>query len=284
MITLKHIPAHPVLKLFIQYYRLLEFDTGGLELIRPWHATTDAHICIFLNDKPLCLKNEATGYYVQGDHQIGLLGIATKFNGLMKFKGKYRCFIIRFTPNGIHKLMNIPGNEIINRIVDADKLFGAETNELPEKLYHADTIEKMAAITDDTMLRFYRKIKHPHLTDGITSVAIRLFTSGSFYNVKECAGIASMSIRNFERKFKEQVGIPPKLYTRLIKFEDALSHKTKDSSKSWTSIANECNYYDQAHMLKDFHDFAGLGPKDLIAEIPPLKVESIFIARSNYSQ
>jgi len=54
-----------------------------------------------------------------------------------------------------------------------------------------------------------------------------------------------------------QVGMRPKLYARVARFEAALDSKARSSNKSWTNMAHEFGYYDQMHMVHDFADFAG---------------------------
>ena len=73
-----------------------------------------------------------------------------------------------------------------------------------------------------------------------------------------------MSIRNFERRFIEQIGVPPKEYYRLVRFNNALITKLKYPQKNWTSIAYEFGYYDQMHMIKEFRQFANLNPSHLL--------------------
>ena len=75
-----------------------------------------------------------------------------------------------------------------------------------------------------------------------------------------------MSVRTFERRFIEQVGISPKLYSKLLRFNDASLMKSMHPEKSWTSIAYECNYYDQMHLIKDFKQFSGYTPTEFFIE------------------
>jgi hypothetical protein len=71
-----------------------------------------------------------------------------------------------------------------------------------------------------------------------------------------------MSVRNFQRKFKEQVGISPKLYTKNFRFNESLKLKIMHPEQSWASVAYECGYFDQMHLIKDFKAFTGFTPFD----------------------
>ena len=280
MITLGHILPHTSLSLFVRYYYVLEFDTGDEELIRPWHATTENYIVFFLQDKPLHLKNEKTGYYVKGSHSVDVVGIATQFNGLMKFKGKYKCFTIEFTPNGFTTLLGVPQSICTDRIYDAQIIVGETVNILLDQLQGTSLLTEMANFADNFLFSFLRRLKLTRLDNCISAISNKLYLSRGSLSVKDCCNMANMSMRNFERNFKEQLGVSPKEYAKLLRYENAIRSKAKDSKKSWTTISYECGYFDQAHMLKDFYQFAGFGPKELFKTIPPPIVDkSYFISR-----
>ena len=64
-----------------------------------------------------------------------------------------------------------------------------------------------------------------------------------------------------ERKFRAQVGLSPKVYARIERFESALRIKAATPERSWTFIAHELGYYDQIHMVHDFLDLSGENPR-----------------------
>lgn len=279
MIKLTYIDCSNALASFVRRYWLLEFDTHQQEVVRHWHATTDLHLCFFLEDKPLYLKNEQSGYYVEGNHRIGAVGLATQYNGLMKFNGRYRCFGISFMPTGLNRLLMLPSFELTDKILSAEDLLGSDANELFEQLQEAASVQQMADWTDRFFLTYYRKQKDIHLPDGLTAAAHSLISTQGLLPVKKYASIANMSLRNFERRFKEQTGTSPKFYAKLIRFENALHSKTIYPGKSWSSIAQECGYFDQAHMLKEFNQLSGVGPKELIKTLAPPNAEFIHATR-----
>ena len=78
-----------------------------------------------------------------------------------------------------------------------------------------------------------------------------------------------MSIKTFERKFIEQVGASPKIFSRIVRFNKAITLKMKEYKKSWTSIALDCGYFDQMHFIKDFKLFTGDTPAAFFKNTPP---------------
>jgi AraC-like DNA-binding protein len=81
----------------------------------------------------------------------------------------------------------------------------------------------------------------------------------SLETVEQLSAQFNLSQRQFERKFTEYAGFTPKVYSRIIRFQSALSHYGSDY-KSLTDIAYECGYYDQSHFIHEFKEFSGYHP------------------------
>jgi len=81
------------------------------------------------------------------------------------------------------------------------------------------------------------------------------------------ASRACLSIRQFERVFKQRIGLPPKHFSRLVRFAHAWTIKEQQPDISWTKIAYECGYFDQMHLIRDFQEFAGVNPSSIELEI-----------------
>src|SRR5450755_2457560 len=85
------------------------------------------------------------------------------------------------------------------------------------------------------------------------------FTSGCV-RVSDLAHNAGFGIRQFERRFRYEIGIPPKLYARIVRFEAALRRKAAAPETRWTDIAHALGYHDQMHMVHDFNRLSGDSP------------------------
>ena len=80
---------------------------------------------------------------------------------------------------------------------------------------------------------------------------------------------ANMSFRTFERRFLDEVGMPPKLYARITRFNNALENKMLHPYKRWTDITYENGYFDQAHLIKEVIMFSSKTPEELFRDTPP---------------
>jgi transcriptional regulator GlxA family with amidase domain len=85
--------------------------------------------------------------------------------------------------------------------------------------------------------------------------------------VGDAAAGAGLSMRQFERRFSEQVGVSPKLYARVVRFNAALEAKMNAPRRLWTDIAHDLGYYDQMHLVRDFEDFTCENPTAFIRRL-----------------
>ncbi|MEZ0470658.1 helix-turn-helix domain-containing protein [Luteimonas salinilitoris] len=81
------------------------------------------------------------------------------------------------------------------------------------------------------------------------------------------AGGLGVSERHLRRVFREAVGVSPKAFAKLTRFHRALTAAREDGGASWATIAAAAGYYDQAHLITEFHAIAGTTPRALLAEL-----------------
>ena len=76
------------------------------------------------------------------------------------------------------------------------------------------------------------------------------------------------SRRHLAVRFREQVGLPPKTVGRIMRFDRAVSLLAREDAEL-AGVAFECGYYDQAHLNRDFREFAGVSPAAFARQIVP---------------
>ncbi|MEO7486105.1 MAG: helix-turn-helix transcriptional regulator, partial [Ferruginibacter sp.] len=175
--------------------------------------------------------------------------------------GVYHTFIIQFKANGFNKLFRMPVAGFVDKLFYLDEVFGKQAKDLNEALQNLAGIQLMACFADKFLLHFLNFQKNSvDLYDGITYISNELFNNATLLSVNQYAYKANMSVRNFSRKFSEQTGVSPKFYCRLLRFNNAVNARLKNPQSNWTSIAHDCGYFDQMHMIKDFKEFANSNP------------------------
>ena len=75
-----------------------------------------------------------------------------------------------------------------------------------------------------------------------------------------------MSARQIERKFDRDIGVGPKTFSRIVRFQSIISLARSVESPDWVDIACKHGYSDQPHLVREFKEFSGVTPTDFIAE------------------
>ena len=265
MIVNYFIPPHPTLKLFIDNYILSTSNGRSVTFKSLWPASNETSFIFHLADQPEHYTNNLNKLVSLENKHNCVIGLLANFNGIISFNGNYHRFVIQFKPNGFYRIFRRPFSEFANKIFCLDDVLGKPSKNLQEELVNAKDVQKMAWYADKFLLSFLtRQEIQNSVHDGITAISDELSNKIAALNIAQYAYKANMSIRNFERRFSEQVGVSPKLYYRLARFNNAVIAKLKYPQKNWTSIAYECDYYDQMHMIKDFKQFANLIPSRLL--------------------
>jgi AraC-like DNA-binding protein len=97
--------------------------------------------------------------------------------------------------------------------------------------------------------------------DEVTKFAINELTrSKGNISLKDLQQKAQLSERTLERKFKESVGISPKLFSRIIRFQETMNQLRKNDYDKLSDIAYGSDYFDQSHFIRVFKEFTGFSP------------------------
>lgn len=100
---------------------------------------------------------------------------------------------------------------------------------------------------------------------GIEAAVDLILRRAGGVRVQEVARAMGLSTRQLERRFLHRVGVPPKLFSRLVRFQKVFQ-AVESGYANWAAIAAECGYYDSAHLIKDFREFSGQTPACLFQE------------------
>nr|WP_246410033.1 helix-turn-helix domain-containing protein [Granulicella aggregans] len=93
--------------------------------------------------------------------------------------------------------------------------------------------------------------------------------------INDLARSIGLSLRQYERRFADEVGMSPKLFSRVTRFQTALDTKRVEPMRSWLSIAHEFGYLDQTHMVRDFRSLSGTVPGQILVQSGDLQPWSV---------
>ncbi|MGV0790935.1 helix-turn-helix domain-containing protein [Mycolicibacterium sp. XJ1819] len=183
---------------------------------------------------------------------------------LVGHAGSAQCLQVDLTPLGARRLIGIPMSELANSSVPIDAVFGRFGGELVQRVGEAPTWATRFAIIDDVIRA--RLADADPVDPGVEWSLHRIVTSGGASSIGELAGELGWSHRRLIARYRDAVGLPPKLVARIVRFERLTALLATDPHADWASAAAACGYFDQAHLAREVRDLADLTPTELRAQ------------------
>jgi AraC-like DNA-binding protein len=172
---------------------------------------------------------------------------------------------VHFRPGGAYPFLRVPGGELHNVRVGLEDLWGVQARELRERLLAAGSPQARVRVMEQALLAAGAGMMERH-----PAVA---FALNAFHGTPEMDRISevteriALSPRRFIEVFTKEVGLTPKLYCRVRRFQRVLKMiSAGDADLDWAEVALSCGYFDQAHFNHDFLGFSGICPSRYLAE------------------
>ncbi len=173
---------------------------------------------------------------------------------------------VNFAPAGASRFFRPPASDLQNEDTPLDVLWGTRAaEELDERLAQARRPAEQFRVLDRMLRRQLMRLPEPHPAVGH---AVRAFSAtplgGSLDHRLRIASVAEeagLSMGRLTRLFKDAVGLSPKRFIRIQRFLCVLRRTRKGQPAPWARLAVECGYYDQAHLINEFHALAGVSPR-----------------------
>ena len=179
-----------------------------------------------------------------------------------------------FRPGGASAFFGFPLDELRNRVVDLDAIWNTSAQSLRDQLLEAPNPAAKFRVLEEALLARWRAATSHHRA---VVHALGCFTrEPESMTIGKIMGEIGLSPRRFIEVFTRQVGITPKLFCRVRRFQRALGEIHRSRDVIWTDIATGCGYYDQAHFINEFREFCGITPGDYLKERPESRTLSRF--------
>jgi AraC-like DNA-binding protein len=214
-------------------------------------------IIIDLTDTPKYIYDNHSLTEIQACKRIWISGMRNEFitipSGL-----NAEMFIIEFKKGMAYSFLNRPLTEITGRVVDGDLILDKSFIDLREQLLACSSVTQMFRVAEDALVRKFstRLSVNPFIEYSVNKIVF----APSSLTIKSIAAKTGFSSKHFIRIFTDNVGVAPKLFLRIIRFQRAISEIETKGDIPWAALALECGYYDQAHFISDFKRFSGFTP------------------------
>jgi AraC-like DNA-binding protein len=197
---------------------------------------------------------------VEQAHSIALIGSQTFRRVDLFMQGKVEAFTIVFQPGGLLMLFSLPGEVVTDDHFEGEGALGRRLGELERRLGDVKSFTDRVRVANEYLCARRRPFEG---VSCIAKAASELLARNGCIGVSDLAHDMGLGIRQFERRFRYEIGIPPKLYARIVRFEAAVREKGASPETRWTDIAHTLGYHDQMHMVHDFKLLSGDNPTSI---------------------
>ena len=164
---------------------------------------------------------------------------------------------VHFRPGGAFPFFEAPAGELANHHLPLADLWGPWAAELRERLLAAATPEGVLELLERALLA--RLVRSPERHPAV-AYALRELSASPMQRVSRVIDALGLSQRRFIELFTGEVGLTPKLFSRIRRFQAVIFSVQRRAEPDWADVALACGYYDQAHFIHDFKAFSGLTP------------------------
>jgi AraC-like DNA-binding protein len=193
----------------------------------------------------------------------GVSGVRSEF-ALLDTSRPFSAIGVHFKPGGGFPFFAPPAGELQDLGVRLDALWGAFATDLRDQLLEADSFNSRFRILERALLEKSsgRLRRNPAVCYALNEFG-RTSHARSVAEVTDCVGL---SARRFIELFRNQVGLTPKVFCRIRRFQKVLRTVEKQRDVDWTNVALSCGYFDQAHFIHDFRAFSGINPSTYLRQ------------------
>lgn len=244
-----------ILQPFIRYYWVLNtnenldaltFPIGCPQLI--FHRLNSFYIPEF--------ESEQARFSISGQ---------VNYPARIQSSGEVETIVVLFYPHAIGTIFNIPVSVFYNQEIDGFSLGDKRLNILANEVLNAeDSIEAIKMIEQWLLSRLEESAVYNF--NRVGSTLQQLFLDNTI-SVECMAQYACLSRKQFERVFFNAVGMKPKEYSRVTRFQKSL-WLMQCGKRDFADIVYSCGYADQSHFIRECHQYSGITPAELLKTQP----------------
>src|SRR5262245_24495420 len=236
---------------FVDRVWYLEHDDGrGLP---PQEVLPDGSMEIVLHLGDAFEQHEAGSRWIRQDRLLAAGQLTAPL--VLRATGAMDVIGIRFRPGGARRLLRLPQHELTGRIVPLSSVDPSLARRLTD-IADVPPRGRLAAVVDALGALANGQSADPRVAGAVSLIQ----RSHGLMPVDMLAARCNLSGRQLERRFLDDVGLPPKRLARLVRFQRALRILTEPVRQGGADLAAQLGYADQAHFIRDFRELAGHTP------------------------
>jgi AraC-like DNA-binding protein len=261
--------ARPELRPYVRAFAQRRMEHDSADVIELVPARLEQVLNFEFGIRPVA---ELAGANRSTVHKLSVVGPSAYRPFSLHLRGGVESFAIFFQPLAFWQLFRLPTSSFVNRYYDGCDVLNRETQQLWNRMAEAATFAGRVKIAEEYLLR---KVLNSRRDTPIMSAALYMFKAKGAVRLEDVAGHLSLGLRQFERNFLSEIGLCPKLYSRVARFQSALDSKLNSYRVRWVDLACEFGYHDQMHMIKDFQKLSGLSPACLLTRVGDMRPSAL---------
>jgi AraC-like DNA-binding protein len=249
-------PPHPALRPFVRAYWVLS-GSGGEAPPQPVLPDGASELIVH-RARPFRRYTAARGAERQSERLfVGQMRAPV----VLQAEGAADVVAVRFRPHGAYALLGCPQHLYADAIPDAEALEMPWLTRAMRRAQEAASAPAAIACLEEALLRRVpaRARRDPRVGAALAAIE----RSGGDLRVETAAAQAGAGRRHLERLFREEVGVGPKVFARLVRFQAAAARVIGEPEVPLVAVSGDSGYFDQSHMIRDFLAFAGSSPDEL---------------------
>lgn len=256
MIYRVRVPGPP-LSYFVEnlwFYRDLEVDHTKEKLL----PDAAVELIIDLGEGPKKLYDRANILRYTGYRRCWISGMQNRYIVIGTENGS-SMMGAHFRTGGAAPFFGFPISELTANVVELDLIWKREILSLREQLLEAKTVDRKFDLLETYLIGKAKSRLEP---DKTISAALAALHSWPVAPLRELASRLGVSHKQMIARFDCRVGLTPKLTSRVLRFRKSLAAAYGVATPDWSDLAASCGYYDQAHFIHEFQEFAGMTPSE----------------------
>ncbi|MGM0546571.1 MAG: helix-turn-helix domain-containing protein [Bacteroidota bacterium] len=265
---------HPSQPLRKYIYRYVHCEIGSAE---QWSTSSMsppgyAKLAVVLQTNQVLAKEN--GRSARNFSPITFVGQVTKFIPFAWY-GRITVFFVIFQPFGAFPLIGVPQDECKNVPIGFNDLVDKQGQHLADSISPQLKAGEVRKIIDQYFLKRLahhakKQTKHRYQSRRLSKAVEKIQLSiPKDLSIKEICRETGYSMSTLERHMKKIVGITPKQFQRVIRFNRTMQFiKHLPSHPNWPQVAQQFGYYDQTHFIKEFKHFNGQTPSAFLDQDP----------------
>jgi len=249
------ISPHPDLERFIECYWMMysQDSVPQVEKIIP-----DGFTEIIFNYGDV-YKSKISGDWILQSPNLLAGQLKTFF--YLQNTGRTGSIAIKLKPAALTQLFGLSMDQFLDKIADLDSLSHPELEKLKQEIEQCvkGGYNRQEQLVKKILDEYFAKLIQTAPENPLEGPLNLIFSSNGLVTVTEMASAAGIGERQLERLFKKYIGLTPKYYARIIRF-NYIFQLIKSKENSWAEIVYQSGYYDQSHFIHNFKAFTGEDP------------------------